>query len=218
MEHLPEKTKTPAEVANELLLQTGDPEVIKLKVMQTQATLLARATVIPEMFRNNIGNCYIALSFANRVKLDPFFVMNHMYEVNGRMGLEGQLAIALLNQSGLYQNAIDFRYEGEGVGRKCTAVGVRFDGVEETAICTIEEAKKRGWWDKRGSAWPMNPDQMLAYRSAAYLIKLKHPELLGGMQTIEELRDIAEERTKLSDLNTKLGLIKENKNELANSK
>jgi predicted component of type VI protein secretion system len=38
------------------------------------------------------------------------------------------------------------------------------------------------------------------------------------MQTIEELRDIAEERTKLSDLNTKLGLIKENKNELANSK
>ena len=67
---------------------------------QRVAKMLSTSTLVPEHFRNNIGNCVIALNYADRIGADPFMVLQNMYVVHGRPGVEGKLVIALVNQSG----------------------------------------------------------------------------------------------------------------------
>jgi len=50
------------------------------------------------------------------------------------------------------------------------------------------------------------PELMLRYRAAAFFGRLYAPEILMGMQTAEEVADIAstDAKTKVADLNAKL--------------
>jgi hypothetical protein len=50
--------------------------------------------------------------------------------------------------------------------------------------------KKEGWLDKPGSKWKTMPELMFQYRSAAFFGRLHCPEILMGMQTLEEVIDV----------------------------
>ena len=39
------------------------------------ANVFAKSTMVPDQFKNNIGNCMIALNYASRVRADPFMIM-----------------------------------------------------------------------------------------------------------------------------------------------
>ncbi len=55
---------------------------------------------------------------------------------------------------------------------------------------TMEMAVKEGWYGKNGSKWQTMPEVMLRYRTASFFGKLYAPELLMGLQTVEEMQDI----------------------------
>lgn len=168
---------------NEMYLDVG-----MFEQAQRVAKMLSTSTMVPDHFRGNIGNCMIALNFASRVNLDPFMAMQSMYIVHGKPGLEGKLAIALLNKSGSF-TSLQFRFEGEGRTRSCTAYATRIstgDVCEQTVSMAMVEAE--GW--KKNKKWVNMPDLMFQYRSASFFIKVHAPEVLMGMQTKEELDDI----------------------------
>lgn len=154
--------------------------------------------LVPEQFRGKPENCFIAMQLAVRMKIDPFGLMQSMYVVHGRPGIEAKLAIALMNKRGPFSGPIQWRFEGEGDKRQCTAYATHATTGEvcESTV-TWEMVKAEGWDKPKGkpggyqqpSKWTTLPDLMFRYRSAMFLARLYCPEVLLGLSDVDELRD-----------------------------
>jgi len=55
---------------------------------------------------------------------------------------------------------------------------------------TLGMAHAEGWTKKNGSKWKTMPEVMLRYRAASFFGKNYAPDILMGMQTAEEAKDI----------------------------
>lgn len=187
METLPEtiKSKSPASIGASLFL-----DVARFEHAQRVAKMLATSTMIPEHFRNNVGNCVIALNLAERFMADPFMVMQNVYVVHGRPGLEGKLVIALINQCGKF-SPLQYKFEKQnGKPVSCTAYATHKETdelLEQTVTWDMVVAE--GWNKKPGSKWLTMPEIMFQYRSAAFFARVYCPEVILGMQTVEEIFD-----------------------------
>ena len=51
--------------------------------------------------------------------------------------------------------------------------------------------KGEGWLDKSGSKWKTMPEQMFTYRAASFFARKYCPDVLMGLQTVEEVRDVS---------------------------
>ncbi len=60
----------------------------------------------------------------------------------------------------------------------------------ESPEVSIEMAATEGWYSKNGSKWRTMPEVMLRYRCAAFFGRLNAPELLMGLPSEEEVRDV----------------------------
>jgi len=156
------------------------------------AKLFAASTLLPEHFRGNAANCFIGLQLAQRMKVDAFALMQKLYVVHGRPGIEAQLAIAMLNTSGKIKGTIKYQFSGEGNDYGCRAVVTSSEDGEIIEGPKIDRTlvKAEKWDSKAGSKWLTMPEQMYRYRSALFLIRAYWPEVLLGLQTEDELRDI----------------------------
>lgn len=168
-------------------------DVERFEQAQRVAKMLASSTMVPEHFRNNIGNCMIGLNFASRVGLDPFMILQKMYVIKGRPGIESQLMIALINKSGRF-TPLKFKVDGTpGKDLSCTCYATeRRTGEECSQKVTWDIVTAEGWDKKPGSKWQTMPELMIQYRAAAFFGRLYCPEALLGMMTNDELYDIAE--------------------------
>lgn len=155
---------------------------------QRVSKMLAQSTMVPEHFRNNIGNCVIALNYAHRAGIDPFMAMQKMYIIHGKPAVETQLQIALFNKGGRF-SPLKYKVSGSGDDRECVAVAKDLETGEliEGPPVSIKMAKDEGWFSKNGSKWKTLPDLMLRYRAAAFFIRLYAPETTLGLHTPEEL-------------------------------
>jgi len=158
---------------------------------QRVGNLLSSSNMVPDHFRNNIGNCVIALNLSKRWDADVFMVMQNMYIVHGRPGIESKLAIALVNATGKF-TPIQYRFNADKTActayAKNTKTGELCEGVE----VNIKMAKDEGWFSNKGSKWQTMPTLMLQYRSAMFFARAYCPEALLGMQSREELQDVYE--------------------------
>ena len=167
------KTLVPIRDQNEMLFN-----IEKFEQAQRVAKIFASSSFVPESFRGNIPNCFIALNMACRLGIDPYMVFQNLYVVHGKPGLQAQLVIAMVNLSGPFKDPIQWEFEGSGKGRKCTAYGVlRSTGNRCEASVTWELVEAEQWDKKAGSKWKTIPDQMFRYRSATFLARLYCPEV-----------------------------------------
>lgn len=154
------------------------------------ATAYSRSAMVPAVFRGKPDDCFVAVQLALRLEVDPFMLMQSMYVVHGKPGMEAKLAIALCNARGPFSDRIQWSFTGAGMDRACKAFAHdRATGNVCECTVTMKIAKAEGWIDKDGSKWKTMPDQMLMYRSAAWLIRTSCPEVLMGMATNDELAD-----------------------------
>lgn len=176
---------------NSLLL-----DVNKFEHAQRVAKMLSMSTMVPEHFRNNLGNCVIALNYANRVGIDPFMVFQKMYVIHGKPAVETQLQIALFNACGKF-STLKYKISGTGDSKQCIAYASTLKTGEEIEgpPVSIAMAKAEGWYSKKGSKWQTLPDLMLRYRAAAFFIRTYAPETTLGLYTREEMLDIEEDFT-----------------------
>lgn len=159
------------------------------------AEIFAKSKLVPQQFQGNTGDCLIALQMAMRMQVDPFMLMQAMYVVHGKPGIEAKMAIALCNSKGIFRGPIRYELSGSGTSRGCTAWAIdRETGGRLEETVTMDIAEREGWTKKSGSKWLTIPDLMLKYRSAAWLIRTHCPEVLMGLHTKEELQDIPPDR------------------------
>lgn len=171
----------------------------KFEVEQRIGTMLSKATMVPDMFKNNQPNCIIAVQLASRMGIDPFMLMQNMYIVHGKPGIEGKLVIALINSSKRFSQ-LKFRFFGKKGTRDwgCIAYATEISTGE-----TIESPEVT-WGmvldEKWNAKWKTMPELMFRYRTASFFAKTNCPEALMGMQTREELDDIVYREAKPVDV------------------
>lgn len=159
------------------------------ELAQRQAKALMASSMVPENYRNNIGNCIIALDMAYRMGASPLMVMQNLYIVNGRPGWSAQFLIATFNKCGRFAA---LRYEFSADKTACYAWSVEKRSGEriEGAQISMAMAQAEGWSTKPGSKWKTMPHLMLQYRAAAFLIRTYAPEIAMGLHMAEEVEDI----------------------------
>ena len=158
---------------------------------QRVAKMLATSDLIPDTYKGKIQNVMIAMEMSNRMNISPLMVMQNLYIVKGNPGWSGQFVIGIINNSKRFQHELRFEKSGEGDAYGYTAWTTDLDGkrVDGTKI-DMKMVKGENWLNKSGSKWQTMPEQMFRYRAAAFFGRIHCPDLLMGMQTIEEIIDI----------------------------
>ena len=159
--------------------------------MLRAAQMLSQTSIIPQTYQGKPQDCFVALEMASRMNLSPMVIMQNMYVVKGKPSWAGQACITLINSCGKFKDVYPV-YTGErGTDtRGCYFSAVRItDGekVEGTEV-TMQMAKSEGWTSN--PKWRNMPEQMLAYRAAAFFARIHCPEALMGAQTVEEVQDV----------------------------
>lgn len=170
---------------------------------QRMALALSKSTIVPAEYRNNVGNCLVALDVANRTNLSPSMVMQNLYIVNGRPSWASQAIKAIIDNSGRYAKPIMTKTEGTGQNMSCYAYTYDWDGEEVRGITiTMDMAKAEGWTSKKGSKWQTMPEVMIKYRAISFFGRLNAPDLLLGIYSAEESEDIgpAEKNKRIEDV------------------
>lgn len=177
-------------MSEELSITTAETAAFEL--VQRQAKMLASSTLVPKEFQGNMANCAIGLNIAKRLGADPFMVLQNIDVIHGRPSFRATFLIAMVNASGRF-SPIKFKLEGEAADRTCYAYATDKASGEtvEGPVVSMAMAKAEGWSTKSGSKWLTMPELMLRYRSAAFFARLYAPDITLGMQTAEEVEDIA---------------------------
>ena len=155
------------------------------------ANMLSKSSLVPASYQGNPQDCFIAVEMAARMNTSPIFIMQNLYVVKGKPSWAGQACMAMINACGKFRN-VRHVYVGEkGTDtRGCYVTAERIaDGetVNGTEI-NMAMAKAEGWTSN--PKWRNMPEQMLAYRAAAFFARIHCPEALMGLQTTEEVIDV----------------------------
>jgi hypothetical protein len=167
---------------------------------QRVAKALSASQLVPQAYQGDAGfaNCIVAIMVAQRVGIDPFTVMQNMDVIHGRPSWKSSYIISAVNSSGLFA---PLRFEtDEKNGGRCRAWTVDKSGEKLTGPwVSMEMAEAEGWVKRTGSKWKTMPELMLNYRAAAFFGRLYAPDILNGMQTVDEVTDAPESYKKESD-------------------
>ncbi len=183
---------------------------------QRAAAALSTSELVPDAYKGKAANCLIAMDIANRIGVSPMTVMQNLHIISGRPSWGSPFIIGALNSCGRFS---PLRFTVRSLGQKRVKYAVwsgpkgqkqkteRETVVEDieciawaTELATgtkiegprisIEMAVREGWYTKSDSKWPTMPDLMLRYRAAAFFGRLYAPDVLMGMQTVEESNDL----------------------------
>lgn len=156
------------------------------------AQILSASTIVPKTFQGNIGNTMIAIDMAQRLHTNPLMLMQNIYIVYGMPSFSAKFLIACINASGLFATPLRYEFVGEE-GKDtwgCYAYAIDKKGeLIKGSTITIDIAKKKGWYQKDGSNWKVEPEQMLRYRAATRFQTAHCPEITCGLAVKEELED-----------------------------
>ncbi len=172
------------------------------------AKAFADSKMVPAHFQGNTAGVFVVLHMATRMELDPFMVLQNMYMVHGKPGMETKLALALVNTRGPFANPIAWEFDNEENPKKCTAYGfLKTTGEKRYYTLEWDTVVKEKWLDKDGSKWKTLPKLMFMYRSAIFLIRTVCPEVILGLSTFDELQDINGEVMDISPVEVTAKLI-----------
>lgn len=182
------------------LAQPGQPAALTMwndaKLMNSAwrtAGMISKSGLVPESYRGSPENCLIAIDLANRQGLSPMMVMQNLYVVKGKPAWSGSFCAAAINGCGKF-TPLEYVWSGEEgtLSFGCTAQALRRCNhtLCQSDTITLQMAKDEGWLDKGGSKWKTMPKQMMMYRAASFFARAHCPEVLLGIQTVEEVQDV----------------------------
>jgi len=179
----------------------GQIDVQSLEGLQRLAWAFSESDIVRECYRasqketinrQHAANCVIACRAALTLGIDPLMFLQHTYIVpnGGAIAIDGQIAIAVLNNSPTIKGRIRFLFTGDGKDRACKASVTDAKTGESHSYTVTWKDVVMNRWNREKSQWSTQPELMFRYRSALYLARTSFPDLLMGMRTIDEQDDI----------------------------
>jgi hypothetical protein len=178
--------------------------VADFETAQRMAKSLAESDIVPAIYKGKLSNCLVALEVAHRTGSSVLAVMQNLNIIQGKPSWSAQYIIGAINSSGRFST---LRFDVTP-GAEVTMQGFTFKNLICIAYATdnhtgdvvsgppvsIEMAVLEGWYGKSGSKWKTMPDLMLRYRAATFFGRLFCPEILLGMKSEDEVRDVTPEQ------------------------
>jgi len=182
-------TTTPVSLSGGSIFSNGNA----FNLAGNMANYLAKSTIVPKEYQNNVGNCLIAIDMSVRLGVPPLMVMQNLYVVNGRPAWSSQYIIAMINNSKKYMTELQFELTGEGDNMECYAWAEDKNGHKVVGpTITIKMAKDECWTTKNGSKWKTMPEVMIRYRAASFFGRLNCPDMIMGIYTVDEVVELDE--------------------------
>ncbi len=176
----------------------GGVAVQSLRGLWALGELFSRSSMVPECYRGEkkIPDCAVACQMALCCGVNMMAFLQNSFVIKGKPSLEGKLLIALVNNSKATKGRIRFTYAGEGKTRSCTASVVDTETGEKYSYTLDWKTVEANGWNRLKSGetfsqWDTLWELRSSYRAATYLTRLYYPDLLMGMQTMDEADDIA---------------------------
>lgn len=133
----------------------------------------------------------VAIQLGLELGLTPMAAMQNIGVINGRPGIYGDAALALVRSSGLLES-YEQKYTGEGDKFVCSVtVKRKGDPVAIVSEFGVQDAKSAGLWGKAGP-WSQYPRRMLLFRARGFALRDAFGDVLKGLRTSEELADMPE--------------------------
>jgi hypothetical protein len=149
--------------------------VMTTEKLMDMSMMLAKSTIVPVM------------------GLSPMVVMQNLFVIQGKPSWSGQAIASMIRANPNYRD-VELHFVGqEGTDQRGAFVTAHRISTGKTIVgstVTLGIAKKEGWYQKSGSKWQTIPEVMLSYRAYAWFGRVHCPELMMGMQTVEEVQDV----------------------------
>lgn len=162
--------------------------------------MFASSQLVPQNYQGKPMDCTIAVDMANRMGVSPMMVMQNLYVVKGKPQWSGQACMSMIKASPEFKDVRPV-YVGErntdDWGCYIRATDIKTGEIVEGSLITIKMAKEEGWYSKKDkygnetSKWQTMPQQMLAYRAAAFFARVYIPNALMGVHVEGEAEDTA---------------------------
>lgn len=178
-----------AEVADPAAL--GNPSAFlfdsqRMRALMDFADMMSKAVVtVPKHLHGKPADCLAITLQAMRWRMDPYVVGGKTHVVNGNLGYEAQLVVAVLKNSGAVKGRPHYEYRGDGNTLECRA---GFVPAGEDAIVWTEWLSISGITTKNSPLWKVNPKQQFGYLQARNWARLYAPDALLGVYTEDELQ------------------------------
>lgn len=151
--------------------------------------------LVPEPLRTP-AKIMAATMLGREVGITPMAALNSIYIVEGKAGFSAEMMRALVLQAG---HDLVVKHSDR---TRCEIWGRRKGGEEWTKVSwTIQEAqqtqvflsKDKGWGPLAAKAqWRSWPTEMLLARATTRLVRMIFADVIHGMRSVEELRDMTE--------------------------
>ena len=161
----------------------------EFELVQRRAKLYSASNLVPQDFQgqNGMANAIVALEMASRMNMNPLMVMQNMYIVHGKPSWSSQFIIACINTSGRF-TPLKFKYSDDDTSCVAYATDKESGEVCESIEITLQMATSEGW--TKSGKWKNIPKLMLQYRAASFFGRAYCPDLLMGLYSEHETKEI----------------------------
>jgi len=172
-------------------LDLGNPSAFlfdlpRMEALMSFADMMARAVVtVPKHLHGKPADCMAITLQAMRWQMDPFVVAGKTHVVNGNLGYEAQLVVAVLKNSGAVKGRPHYEFQGEGAHLQCRA---GFIPAGESEVVWTEWLAISKITTKNSPLWKTNEKQQFGYLQARNWARLYAPDALLGIYTDDELQ------------------------------
>lgn len=202
-------------LTNEEFAGRNLPALANIEEDKKIAQLMCKAkAMLPQYLHGNPSECLAIVLLARDWGMNPYTVGQHSYIPHGsdRVGFDGQLVNAAINNSRRLVMPLRYEYEGEGQDLTCTAYGLLYyydfedhklkkEPAERSVKVTMpKNIAKQGrggktyYVDKANSSlWDSDPEQQLAYKAARWWCRKFVPEILMGVYTPQEITEMGQQ-------------------------
>lgn len=172
-------------------MQIKDGELVfrDSKDLVDYATYWCQSGLVPSHFNTPAKLLYVWAA-GNELGIGKWQATQQMFCINGKVGLSGSLMLGLIAKK--TGGNVNTYFDGKPYEDDYTAVveSDRGKGVRKTTFSVLM-AKTAGIW--KSNTWAKYPDDMLLWRAVSRHARLYYSDILCGMYTDDELREIPSE-------------------------
>lgn len=155
------------------------------------ATMAAKSAMVPPSFRGKAEDIMLAVQMGSELGLAPMQALQNIAVINNRPSVWGDALIGLCRASPNCEDIAE-KLDGDGENMVATCMAKRRGASPVVARFSVADAKKAGLWGKAGP-WQQYPARMLQLRARGFALRDAFPDVLRGLISAEEARDMPTE-------------------------
>lgn len=152
---------------------------------------LAPQPWLPEPYRNNPGNCYLAISYSTMLGIPEQLIMEYLTVINNRRCLWGDLLVAICRDHPTCEYIHEYIDDRDPKNLVGVCILKRRGGPQNVYTFSEEDARNANLLNK--GTWKSYRKWMLLRRARGFGCRSVFPDALFGLQSAEEQRDVSGE-------------------------